>query len=77
VGEAATQVPLIHKGGGWAPGPVRKNLAPNGIRSPGRPVHSESLCRPRYSSLHAVLCIYEPNMSHSELFIGHSTSVDK
>jgi hypothetical protein len=36
---------------GWAPGPVwtgRENLTSNGIRSPDRPVSSQSLYRLRY-----------------------------
>jgi len=35
----------------WAPGPVwtgAENLAPTGIRSPDRPVRSQSLCRLSY-----------------------------
>jgi len=43
---------------GWAPGPVwtgAKNLAPTGIRSPDRPVRSQSLYRLRY--LAPVCCV--------------------
>ena len=43
-------VPIVQKAG-WAPGPVwtgAENLAPTGIRSPGRPVRSESLYRLSY-----------------------------
>ena len=39
---------------GWAPGPVwmgAQNLAPTGVRSPDRPVRSESLYRLRYHGL--------------------------
>ena len=44
-------VPIVQEVG-WAPGPVwtgAKNLAPTGIRSPGRPALSQSLYRLRYS----------------------------
>ena len=43
-------VPIVQEAG-WAPGPVwtgAKNLAPTGIRSPDRPVHSQLLCGLRY-----------------------------
>jgi hypothetical protein len=43
-------VPIVQEAG-WAPGPVwtaAKYLAPTGIRSPDRPVRSESLYRLRY-----------------------------
>ena len=42
---------LILQEAGWAPGPVwtgAENLAPTGIRSPDRPVRSESLYRLSY-----------------------------
>ena len=43
-------VPTVQEAG-WAPGPVStgaENLASTGIRSPDRPVRSQSLYRPRY-----------------------------
>ena len=43
-------VPIVQEAG-WAPEPVRRcaeNLASTGIRSPDRPVRSESLYRPSY-----------------------------
>jgi hypothetical protein len=43
-------VPIVQEAG-WAPGPVwtgAQNLAPTGIRSPGRPARSQSLYRLRY-----------------------------
>ena len=43
-------VPIVQEAG-WAPGPVwtgAENLAPTGIRSPHRPVRSESLYRLSY-----------------------------
>jgi hypothetical protein len=43
-------VPLIQKAG-WTPGPVwtrAENLAPTGIRSPGRPARKQSLYRLSY-----------------------------
>jgi hypothetical protein len=43
-------VPIVQEAG-WAPGPVWKgeeNLAPTGIRSPDRPVRSQSLYRMSY-----------------------------
>jgi hypothetical protein len=45
-------VPIAQEAG-WAPGPVwtgAENLAPTGIRSPDRPVRSQSLCRLSYQS---------------------------
>jgi hypothetical protein len=47
-------VPILEEAG-WAPGPVwtdAENPAPNGIRSPERPVRSESLYRLRYPGPH-------------------------
>ena len=49
-------VPIVHEAG-WAPGLVwtgAENLAPAGIRSPDRPVRSQSLYRLRYPA-HSVL----------------------
>ena len=43
-------VPIVQEAG-WAPGPIwrgAENLAPTGIRSPDRPVHSQLLHRLRY-----------------------------
>jgi hypothetical protein len=43
-------IPIVQEAG-WAPGPVwtgAENLAPTGIRSPDRPVRSQSLYRLRY-----------------------------
>jgi len=43
-------VPIVQEAG-WAPGPVwtgAENLAPNGIRPPDRPAHSQSLYQLRY-----------------------------
>jgi hypothetical protein len=40
---------------GWTPGPVRKNLAPTGIRSPDRPARSESLYRLSYRGPNYIL----------------------
>ena len=43
-------MPIVQEAG-WAPGPVwtgAENLAPTGIRSPDRPVRSQSLYRLRY-----------------------------
>ena len=45
-----TRVPVVQEAG-WATGPVwtdGENLAPTGIRSPDRPVRSESLQRLSY-----------------------------
>jgi len=45
-----TPVSIVKKAG-WAPGTVwtdAENLAPTGIRSPDRPIRSESLYRMRY-----------------------------
>ena len=42
--------PIVHEAG-WAPGPVwtgAENLAPTGIRSPGRPARIQSLYQLRY-----------------------------
>ena len=47
-------VPIVQQAG-WAPGPVwtcAENLAPTGIRSPDRPVRSESLYRLSYPGPH-------------------------
>ena len=44
------QVPIVQEAG-WVPGPVwtgSENLAPTGIRSPGRPARSQSLYQLRY-----------------------------
>jgi hypothetical protein len=46
-------------GAGWASEPFCtgvENLAPNGIRSPNRPSHSESLYRRRYSGSYILQC---------------------
>jgi hypothetical protein len=49
-------VPIVQEAG-WTPGPVwtgAENFTLTGIRSPDRPVHSESLYRPR-SQAHTVI----------------------
>ena len=54
------QVPIVQEAG-WAPGPVwtgAENLASTGIRSPDRPVRSQSLYRLSYPAhLYTVHCI--------------------
>ena len=50
-------VPIVQEAG-WAPGPVwtgAKNLASTGIRSPGRPVRSQSLYRLSYPAHKGVM----------------------
>ena len=52
-------VPIVQKAG-WAPGPVwtvAENLALTGIRSPDRPVRSESLYRMSYPGRHRYLLL--------------------
>jgi len=51
-------VPILQEAG-WAPGPVwtsAENLAPTGIRSPGRPARIQSLCRLRYPAHDLLRC---------------------
>jgi len=50
-------VPIVQEAG-WAPGPVwtrAENLAPTGIRSPGRPARSQSLYRLSYPAYHVLV----------------------
>jgi hypothetical protein len=55
------RVPIVQEAG-WAPGPVWmgvENLAPTGIRSPGRPARSQSLYRLRYMANHFARAVIE------------------
>jgi hypothetical protein len=57
-------VPIVWEAG-WAPGPVwmgAENLAPTGIRSPARPVYSESLYRLSYTG-HGLYCSHTLNQT--------------
>jgi len=60
-------IPIVQEVG-WAPGLVWKgveNLAPTGIRSPDRPVRSQSLCRLRYPAHNnTVLARYTTNLAY-------------
>ena len=61
-------VPIVQEAG-WAPGPVwtcAENFAPTGIRSPDRPVRSESLYYRAYDTCEITLHVAQTvNMEHS------------
>ena len=70
-------VPIVQEAG-WAPGPVwtgAENLAPTGIRSPDRPVRSESLYRLSYPGrdLHKVL----PNLQPPATLLSESEATTR
>jgi hypothetical protein len=64
-------VPIVQESE-WAPGPVwtcAKNLAPTGIRSPNRPVRSQSLYRLSHPSPSGILGIFIKRSFCSKTFL--------